>query len=514
MTTTEPEAPAEPVRVGSFETLIPRPVRATSAAGRFVITPATVLAVAPGSDADGAAALLRDELAPALGTPLEVTGADGGDDRVADVGAGVAIAFERSVDPSLGREGYDLEVTPQRVTVRARSAEGFGWAVQTLLQALPADVGSAQPVHGSLALPAGAIHDLPRYGWRGAMLDLARHWFGPDDVEAVIDLMARYKLSILHLHLSDDQGWRIQIQAYPELTEIGSATEVGGGEGGFLTQDDYRHLVAYAARRGITVVPEIDMPGHTNAALVSLPWLNCDGKAPEPYTGTQVGFSSLCTDQPTTTEFIDTVVGELAELTPGPYLHLGGDESHATAPEAYGAFVAEAADIVRSHGKIPVGWEEVGTIDIGSNAVVQHWLDPAKVAAGADRGAGVVLSPAPVAYLDMKVLDDMEVGNSWAGIIGTRTGYEWDPSTRIPGIDEDRILGVEAPLWSETFSTRAEMGELLLPRLPGYAELGWSGGPSPEGFAEYATRLAAQARRWDAWGWTWTADPDVPWPHP
>lgn len=511
--TTTPQPPAQPVRAGSFANLIPRPTRFTAGAGRFVLVPATTIVVTPGSGAAGPAALLRDELTPLVGSSLALTGPGGENPDVGASGGGVSIAFERSTDEGLGREGYELRVRPERVTVEARTTTGFGWAVQTLLQALPPApaAGDERPAR-SVALPAGNLRDVPHYGWRGAMLDVARHWFGPDDIEAVIDLVALYKMSILHLHLSDDQGWRIQIRAYPELTEVGAATEVGGGAGGFLTQDDYRRIVAYAARRGVTVVPEVDMPGHTNAALTSLPWLNCDGQAPPPYTGTHVGFSSLCTDKPETAKFVDTVVGELAAMTPGPYLHIGGDESKATDPAAYRRFVTDTADVVRRHGKVPVGWEEVGHADIGSNAVAQHWLDPGPAKAAAAQGAGVVLSPAKVAYIDMKLDPGMDVGNSWAGMIDSRRAYEWDPATFVSGLDPDRVLGVEAPLWSETFSTKAGLGRLLLPRLAGYAELGWSGGPSKGGFDEYRTRLATQADRWRNAGWTFTADPSVPWP--
>jgi hexosaminidase len=504
-----PPPPAEPVVDGSFDALIPRPSSWSPADGRFVITPDTVLAVDDDADAAGAAGaaeLLRTELARLTGADLDVTGPDGGDKRVADVGGGVAIEFTTTDDDALGDEGYRLDVTPERVRVEAAAAAGFGWAVQTMVQGLP----PGEPTEGSFALPAGTLRDSPAYPWRGLMLDIARHFHGPADIERVVDLMAGYKLSVLHLHLSDDQGWRIRIDAHPELTDVGAATEVGGTPGGFLTQDEYRGLVAYAAERGITVVPEIDMPGHTNAALVSLPWLTCDGEAPEPYTGMQVGFSSVCVDSEATYEWVDTVVGEIAAMTPGPYIHIGGDESHSTDADGYRRFVARAAEIVRSHGKIPVGWEEIGQAELGGEAVVQHWSDPVKATVGAQQGADVVVSPAPVAYLDMKLFPGM-VGNDWAGMIDTPTGYGWEPAARLPEVDGAQILGVEAPLWTEFVTDTDLMGQLLLPRLPGYAELGWAGAPASGGFDGYAPRLAAHAARWEAAGWTFTRDPAVPW---
>src|SRR5699024_10515749 len=211
-----------------------------------------------------------------------------------------------------------------------------------------------------------------------------------------------YKINRLHLHLSDDQGWRIEITSRPELTDIGSKNEVGGGPGGFLTQNDYAELVRYAAARGVTIVPEIDTPGHTNAALVSDPKLNCNGPTPEPYTGTQVGFSTLCIESDDVYEWFDDVIRELADLTAGDWIHLGGDESHSTTDEDYRTFVSRALDIVRSHDKTPIGWDEIGAVDPGGDAVVQHWSQTTDTTlAAAEAGAGVILSPSARTYLDM-----------------------------------------------------------------------------------------------------------------
>src|SRR5262249_8704198 len=175
-------------------------------------------------------------------------------------------------------------------------------------------------------VPAVHILDRPRYPWRGAMLDVARHFFGVEDVKRYIDLLALNKMNRLHLHLADDQGWRIEITKRPELTATGGSTQVGGGPGGFYTQAQFAEIVSYAADRFITIVPESDMPGHTNAALASVAELNCSGQSPQPFTGTDVGFSSLCVEKESTYRFIDDIVSEIAGMTPGPYFHVGGDE--------------------------------------------------------------------------------------------------------------------------------------------------------------------------------------------
>ena len=188
---------------------------------------------------------------------------------------------------------------------------------------------------------------------------MARHFFSVEDVKRYIDLIASYKINKLHLHLTDDQGWRIEIKSWPKLTEIGSTSAVGGDQGGFYTQAQYRDIVAYAKLHQITIIPEIDMPGHTNAALASYPELNCDGKARDLYTGMKVGFSTLCVDSEITYTFLDDVIRELVSLTDGDYIHLGGDESHVTPKEDYNLFLTKAQAIVKKYGKNVMGWEDI-----------------------------------------------------------------------------------------------------------------------------------------------------------
>ena len=238
-------------------------------------------------------------------------------------------------------EGYTLESGADGVRIGADAAAGLFWGTQSLRHLLPAEIGrsddATQP-SGGWTVPAASVADRPRFAYRAATLDVARHFFAVDDVLDYLDRIALLKLNVLHLHLTDDQGWRIQVDAWPELTGIGASTSVGGDGGGFYTKADYARIVAHAAERFITIVPEIDLPGHTNAALSAYPELNCDGVAPPPYEGVEVGFSSLCASPErarATDRFLADVFGEVAAMTPGPWIHVGGDEPLSTSPDDY-----------------------------------------------------------------------------------------------------------------------------------------------------------------------------------
>jgi hexosaminidase len=341
------------------------------------------------------------------------------------------------------------------------------------------------------------------------MLDVSRHFFGPEEVRRLIDLLALYKVNRLHLHLSDDQGWRIEIRSWPNLALYGGSTQVGGGPGGYYTRQEYADLVAYARSRYITVVPEIDMPGHTNAALASYPELNCDGVARPLYTGTEVGFSSLCLEKEVTYRFVDDVVGEIAALTPGPYFHIGGDEAMATPLPAYIAFVERVQRIVQAHGKQMIGWEEIAQAPLLPTSVAQVWHGGMGRQA-VQQGNRVIMSPAFKAYLDMKYTPETPLGLNWAGYIEVRDAYEWDPATVAEGIGEEHILGVEAPLWTETVQTRADIDWMTFPRLIGYAEIGWSPAEG-RNWEEYRVRLGRHGPRLTALGVNFYRSPQVPW---
>jgi hexosaminidase len=502
-TTTAPAATASP-----FDTLLPLPAVVERKDGEgFTFTPATVVIVAA---ADPAVMTIANQLAEwvrrATGSTLAMKPASSY--RPTDT---IELRVETS-RKDLGAEGYDLTIGPKLVDVTAATPAGVFYAVQTIRQLMPywneyAAVLYEKP--RTFTLPAVHIADTPRYGWRGAMLDVARHFFPVQDVKRYIDLLALHKMNRLHLHLADDQGWRIEIKKWPDLTAKGGSTAVGGGPGGFYTQAQYADIVRYGADRFITIVPEIDMPGHTNAALASVADLNCSGQAPSLYTGTDVGFIALCVEMEATYLFVDDVVGEIAAMTPGPYFHIGGDEVKTLTPAQYRTFVEHVQKIVIARGKQMIAWDEAAAVTLDPTTVLQYWRpDAAKVDVA--RAPHIILSPANRAYLDMKYSADTLLGLKWAAIIPVKDAYEWDPATFIPQAPASAILGVEAALWTETVANIRDAEFLAMPRLAVAAELAWAPAAS-HGWETFRVRLGAQGPRWTALGINFYRAPEVPW---
>ena len=495
------ETPAPP-----SHSIIPVPAQAEFTEGApFVLTAAAEVRVPAGSEevravGEQLAAILR----PSTGFQVPVVSAASGTPG--------AIELRLGASSDLGPEGYELTIEEQNITLAAAEPAGLFRGVQTLRQLLPPEIEAHVSValgNRAVTVPAGRIVDRPRFRWRGAMLDVSRHFFTVNEVKQYIDAIALYKINRLHLHLSDDQGWRIEIRSRPQLTEMGSLTEVGGGPGGFYTQDDYREIVRYAAERYITIVPEIDLPGHTNAALIGFPELSCGTRPPEPYTGVEVGFSTFCVDDPETYALIGDVLRELAEMTPGEYLHVGGDEVEALTDEEYAHFIEQVQGIVSGLGKRMVGWEEIAKAELLPTTLVQQWKSDDATAA-IEGGARVILSPASLVYLDMKYDDETELGLSWAGTTDLREGYDWDPASFLPGYGEEHIEGVEAPLWSETLRNITAAQYMALPRLPAVAELAWSA-QDTRGWEGFRSRIAAHAPRWRILGIAYHPTREVDW---
>jgi hexosaminidase len=419
------------------------------------------------------------------------------------------------LEPGHGDEGYRLVIRRESVELLATERAGLFNGVQTLRQLLPPAIEADVPQRRQWIVPGGTITDRPRYAYRGTMLDLARHFHTPDEIRTHIDRISRFKINYLHLHLSDDQGWRIRIDAWPKLTEIGGApgTGVGGHGGGFLTKQDYRDLVRYAADRNVTIVPEIDMPGHVNAAQTAYPELTCDGVAPRQRTDMLVGYSTLCVGEEVTYRFVEDVIRELAEMTPGPYLHIGGDETFATSHGSYLAFQRRVLPLVHKYGKIPYGWHEIGQSPAATGAVLQFWgreRNHPSVATAVAAGAKLIMSPANRTYLDMEYDLLTPGGLDWAGAIEVSTAYGWDPATLLPGIPEPSILGVEAPLWSETLRTQDDIEFLAFPRLVAIAELGWSPRATHD-WNSFRARLGAYGPRWVRDGVRFHRSPEIRW---
>ncbi len=487
--------------------IIPAPASVTAAGDGFEITEATRIVAPPGTDAGRIGTWLAELLRRATGFPVE-TGPTGG------IVPGDTISL--ALDPAApgGAEGYELKVTTEGVTLRAQRAAGLFYGVQSLRQLLPARVesGSVQP--GPWRVPGGTIVDEPRYAWRGAGLDVARHFFGVAAIKKYLDTIALYKINVLHLHLTDDQGWRLEIKKWPKLTEVGSTTAVGGGQGGYYTQEEYAEIVRYAAERFITIVPEIDMPGHTNAALASYAELNADGVARDTYTGIDVGFSSLAVGKDVTYRFLDDVIGEVAAMTPGEYVHIGGDEVKTLPAEEYVAFIEKVEKIVAKHGKRTIGWQEIAPATLPAGTVAQYWDIHAAsepLAEAVERGAKVILSPASRAYLDMKYDEDSKLGLQWAGFVEVRDAYDWEPPELLPGIGEEALLGVEAPIWSETLEDIDDVEYMAFPRLPAIAEIGWSP-VARRDWDSFGSRLASHGPRWTELGVNYHRSPQITWP--
>lgn len=486
--------------------VIPAPVSVRPDPGNdFVVSPSMVIAVSGGDAAQPAVSWLAAMLRRGTGYAIPIVPATDASQSSMTLTLGGAGA-------SLGEEGYRLTVSSAAINIRANTDAGLFHGAQTLRQLLPPEIeaGAGQGiVHW--VVPGGEITDHPRYRWRGAMLDVARHFFGVADVKRYIDLLALYKCNVLHLHLTDDQGWRIAIESWPRLATVGGSTAVDGDPGGYYSAAEYRDIAAYAAGRCVSIVPEIDAPGHVNAALAAYPDLSCTGAAPALYTGIEVGFSTLCLDKPITEKFLDEVIGELAALTPGDYIHIGGDEAKSTQPADYIDFVQKLTRIVTAHGKVPIGWAEISKAPLSANVVAQYWdvNDAGRSAqAAAAQGNDVILSPGNRCYIDQKYDATTQLGLTWAGPVSVRDAYNWDPGGF--GVPERQVLGVEAALWTETLRTMAEIEYMTLPRLAGIAEIGWST-PSTHSWAAYRQRLAAQAARWEAMGVNFHRAPDVDW---
>ncbi len=389
-------------------------------------------------------------------------------------------------------ETYQLNITQDSVILKSNTAEGVFRGIQTLRQIIPETGNDTLTDNKIWIIPTGKIFDAPQFEYRGTMLDVSRHFFDVQDIKKYIDVLSYYKINFLHLHLSDDQGWRIEIKSWPKLTEIGGSTEVGGKSGGFYTQKEYTEIVNYAASHYITIVPEIDMPGHSNAASASYPVLNGNGKTPELYEGTEVGFSTFDTRKDTVYKFIDDVIREIAALTPGPYFHIGGDESFATKKDDYKFFVNKVEKIIQKYGKRMIGWDEIANTDVDSSSIIQFWANKKNAQTAANKKMKIIMSPAEKAYLDMKYDSLSERGLHWAGYIPVDTAYMWSPES-YKNVPLNSIIGTEAPLWSETISNMDELEYLAFPRIICYAELGWSI-PENRNWENYKIRLANQAQ--------------------
>jgi hexosaminidase len=425
-------------------------------------------------------------------------------------------------------DGYVLDVGAAAIVLRAATREGFLNGAQTLRQLLPVTCEDPGAPVEPFEIPAVHIEDAPRFAWRGLHVDVARHHFPLVDLKRLVDTMALFKFNRLHWHLVDDQGWRLEIKSHPRLAEVGGrrresprrgARDVGDGTAyaGFYTQDEVRALVAHAAGLGITVVPEIEMPGHAQAAIAAYPELG-HGEAPEVWTRWGVS-ERIFNVRDETLAFLGDVLFEVTELFPGPYVHLGGDEvpttewEHsesakarmaqerlATPRDLQGWFLARMATELTRHGRRAICWDEVLECGAEPDVIVMVWREARHARTAAGRGHDVVLCPQPFCYLDHYQGDPATEPEAIGGNTDWRKVLAFDPLAGDWTPTEARhVLGVQGNLWSEYIHDARHLEYMAWPRASALAEIAWSP-PGERDPADFATRFGALARRLDAMG--------------
>jgi hexosaminidase len=505
--------------------LVPHPTAAAFRPGHFTLDDDTALHI--GAGAEPAADLLRTLLSPATGLPLRPS-QDGRFTLALDPGLGDPSDLGGGGD--LGEEGYVLTIDPHAVLLRAAHPAGLLRGIQTIRQLLPPQALSAVPQPGTpWLLPCADITDVPRHPWRGAMLDVARHFQPVSYLRRYVDLLALHKISVFHLHLTDDQGWRMPIAAYPKLTEIGghraesqvgpagSDTYDGIPHGGSYTRAELADLVRYAAARGVTVMPEIEMPGHVRAALAAYPHL---GNHPERTLDVWARWGVCDTVLGVHDEVLDfcrTVLDEVMDVFPSPYIHVGGEECPTTEwtqsaaarersvavglpnPEAlHGWFLGQIGDHLVRGGRRPVGWAETGA-ELPLDFTVMTWRDSAHTLRAARRGHPVVSAYHRATYLDYAQSDAPHEPPAQPGtVVDLRAFHAHGPVPEEADAEAaGRVLGAQAQLWTEFVTTPAHIEYLTYPRLCALADRGWSGATD---WADFRSRLDQHRARLDAIG--------------
>ena len=509
--------------------VVPLPEHIVEGQGTFRLTSdAEVVLLFDDERLSGVTAALNKVLMPLFGRGPRV--------RHADKAADHAVNVTR--DETMPAEAYRLFVTPCRIDIVAGGAQGAFYAVQTLRQLLPAAAYEADDVR-AVELPVVTIEDKPCLGYRGMMLDVGRHFFTVDEVKEALDIMALHKLNVFHWHLTDDQGWRIEIRKYPKLTEIGSVrsrTLIGrdpGGTydenckfdetpyGGYYTQDEIRDVVNYAAERFITVIPEIEFPGHAVGALASYPWLGCTGEQYEVRQTWDIDDRVFCIGKETTFEFIEGVLEEVLELFPSEYIHIGGDECPTVmwkkCPHCKARMKAErlkrprrlqnyatarVEKFLNAHGRRLSGWDEILEGEVTPTATIMSWRGAEGGIKAAKMGNHAIMAPTTHCYLDYYQTRDT-AGEPLAigGYLPVEKVYSLDPYEMLTADEQRCILGVQANLWTEYIATWPHAEYMLLPRLSALAEVGWS--LDRKDYGDYLRRVRRLAKIYDACGYNY-----------
>ena len=492
--------------------IIPEPVSLRTTNGQFVLPQNVVIETSSQQDLKGVIKALQDRLSNATGRKVTVS--------TTSAGAAIRIQLNKTPDNSIGNEGYNLSVTPKNISIKANTPAGAFYAVQSLLQLFPKEIESATLVNNvQWTVPAVEITDQPRFGWRGLMFDVSRHFFTKNEVKQFIDDMVRYKYNLLHLHLTDDEGWRLEINGLPKLTEVGAwnVKKVGyfgtfspptpdepRNYGGFYTQQDIRELVQYAKERFVNILPEIDVPGHSLAAVVSYPELSCTPEAKNYVVRSGEAImdwskgappialvdNTLCPANEKVYEFLDKVMTQVAELFPFEYIHVGGDETPInywektpailelmkkeglkSMHEVQGYFEKRLEKIIQSKGKKFMGWDEIVEAGVTPTAAVMSWRGMKGGIEAAKTGHEVVMSPTTYAYLDYMQADPIIEPRIYASLRLNKT-YEFEPLPE--GVDAKYIKGGQGNIWTEQMYNMRTVQYMVWPRAFAIAETMWS----------------------------------------
>jgi hexosaminidase len=506
--------------------VIPQPVSMEVNDGYFEIGPDT--RVVAENEAEAEAAKLIDALAPAMGFELNI--ADASQRRRGSI----SLRLDEDLS-KLGGEGYMLRVSPRRISIRAKEPAGLFYGIQTLLQLLPVQILSTTKVEGvEWKVPSVRITDYPRFGWRGLLVDPARHFIPKQDLMRFIDTMALHKFDCLQIHLTDDQGWRIEIKKYPKLTEVGAwmdftTTRRGQGTespadkrpGGFYSQDDIREIVQYAAERYINIVPEIEMPAHTGAAIVSYPEI---GLYPEKLSALPIkkrwgANERVLAPRPKTVEFMQSVLAEVMELFPSEYIHIGGDEANMShwikseemqaqkrelglkdEAELHSWFIKQMDSFLTSHGRRLVGWDEILQGGLAPGATVMSWRGQQGGITAANAGHDVVMAPTSHTYFDYYQGPSEGEPKAIGGNLSVGKVYGFEPIPKDIAAEKIKhVLGVQGQLWGEYISTAEHRYYMAYPRAAALAEVAWSP-KSASNYESFLARLGCHLKRFDAAG--------------
>lgn len=489
--------------------IIPEPVSITKGSGEFVLPSSVLIESGTQPETKQVVSFLKDRFAIA-GSQVNVSNAA--------PNAVVRLVINKTADPKIGNEGYQLSVTPSNIVIKANKPAGLFYGAQTLIQLFPKEIESAVPVKNvKWQAPVVEVTDYPRFAWRGLMFDVARHFFTKEQVKEYIDQMVRYKYNLLHLHLTDDEGWRIEIKSLPKLTQVGAwnVKKVGyfgtfskptadepRDYGGFYTQEDIKELVQYAKERFVNILPEVDVPGHSLAAIAAYPELACSYGQGEPpavssgqsikdwSTHTALVDDNLCPSNEKVYQFLDKVITELAQLFPFEYIHMGGDETFKTfwqksdevkalmkreklktMEEVQSYFTRRVEKIVLSKGKKFMGWDEILEGGISPNAAVMSWRGMKGGIEAAKMGHEVVMSPTDYAYIDY-MQGDVAIEPRVYASLRLSKAYQFEPLPE--GVDPKYIKGGQANLWTEQVYNMRHAEYMTWPRGWAIAEAVWS----------------------------------------